>query len=114
MKKTDSSDNKIKIDHFDIKQSVVWDDYSNNNEYDSQTPINNKDDSEDRSRGELDSSYQLEDLKSNTIVKHEDQAILTKESYSYISVSVTGLTSTGTSLQELILQYLYKTLLFYV
>ena len=42
MNRTDSSDNKIRIDHFDIKQSVVQNDHSINNEYDSQTPSNNK------------------------------------------------------------------------
>ena len=48
-------------------------------------------------------------MKLNKIVNHEDKVILTKESYNSTSVSVTGLTSTGTSLQALFLQYLYKT-----
>ena len=101
-----SSDNKIQINHFNIKQAIVWDDHSNNNEYGSQTPSNDKDNSENGSHGELDSSQQLGDLKSNKIVNHEDQVIMTKESYNYTSVSVTGLTSTGTFLQDLFLQYL--------
>ena len=45
MNKTDSSNNKIWVDHFDIEQSIFWEDYSNNNEYDSQTLNNNKDNS---------------------------------------------------------------------
>ena len=36
MNKTDSSDNKIQIDHFDIQQYVVQDNHSINNEYDHQ------------------------------------------------------------------------------
>ena len=58
----------------------------------------------------MDSSQQLEDLKSNKIINHEDPIILTKEPYNSTSVSVTRLTITGTSLQGLFLQYLYKTL----
>ena len=90
--KTDSSDNKIRIDHFDIKQSVVWNYHSNNKEYDSQTPSNNKDNSEDGGHDELDNSQHLDDLKSDKIVDHEDQVILTKELSNSTSVSVTGLT----------------------
>ena len=37
MNKTDSSNNKILVDHFDIEQSLVREDYSNNNKYKSQT-----------------------------------------------------------------------------
>ena len=88
MNKTDSSDNKIQIDHFDSNQSVVLDDHSNNNDDDSQTPSNDKDNSEDGSHGELDSSQQLKDLKSNKIVNHEDQVILTKKSNNSTSVSM--------------------------
>ena len=40
----------------------------------------------------------------------ENQDILTKESSNSTSVSVTGLTSTSTFLQGLILQYLYETI----
>ena len=109
MNKTDSSDNKIQISHFNIEQSVVQDDHSNNNKYDSQTPSNDRDNSKDGSHGELDSSQQLKDLKSNKIINHEDQDILTKELNSSTSVSVAGLTSTGTFMQGLFLQYLHKT-----
>ena len=69
------------------------------------------DNSEDKSHGESDSLQQLKDLKSNKIVDHEDQVILTKESYNSTSVSVTGLTSTGTFLQGLFLQYLHETVI---
>ena len=56
MNKTDSSDNKIQINHFDNNQSIIRDDYSNKNNNDSQTPSNNKDNSEDGGYGELNSS----------------------------------------------------------
>ena len=35
MNKIDSSDNKIQIDHFNIEQSILRDDHSNNNKYNS-------------------------------------------------------------------------------
>ena len=72
MNKTDSSDNKIQINHFHSNQSIVWDDHSNINDYDSQNPSNDKDISKDESHGELDSLQQLKDLESNKIVNHED------------------------------------------
>ena len=56
MNKTDSSNNKIRVDHFDIEQSIVRDDYSNNNEHKSKTPNNNKNNSEDGDTDELDNS----------------------------------------------------------
>ena len=71
MNKTDSSDNKIRIDHFDSNQSIVRDDHSNNNDDDSQTPSNDKDNSEDGSHHELDNSQHLDDLKSDMIIDHE-------------------------------------------
>ena len=52
--KTESSDNKIQINCFDIKQSVVRNNYSNNNKYDSQTPSMNKDNSGDGGHDKLD------------------------------------------------------------
>ena len=58
----DTSDNKIQINQFDMKQPVVWDNHSNNNKFDSQTLSINKDNSEDGSHEELDSSQHLEDL----------------------------------------------------
>ena len=42
---------------------------------------------------------------------HEDRDVLTKESNNSTSVSVTGLTSTSTFIQDLFLQYLYKTVI---
>ena len=106
--KTDSSDNKIQIDHFDIKQSVVQDDYSNNNKCDSQIPNNNKDNSEDGDIDKLDNSQHLDDLKSDKIVDQEDQVIMTKKSYNSTSISMNGLTNINTSLPSLCLQCLYK------
>ena len=111
MNKTDSSDNKIQINHFDSDHSIVRDDHPNNNNDESQTPSNDKDNSEDGGHGKLDSSQQLKDLKSNKIVNHEDQVILTKESNNSTRVSVTGLTSTSTFLQGLFLLYLHKTII---
>ena len=66
--KTDSSGNKIRINNFDIKQSIVWHNYSNKNEYDSQIPNNNKDNYEDRDTDELANSQHLDDLKLNKMI----------------------------------------------
>ena len=114
MNKTDSSDNKIRIDHFDIKQSVVGNNHSNNKEYNSQTPSNNRNNSGDESHNELNNSQHLDNLKSDNIVDHQDQAILTKESYNSTSVSVTGLTNIYTILPSWFLQYLYKSYLYII
>ena len=62
MNKTNSSNNKIWVDYFDIKQSIVQEDYSNNNKYESQIPNNNKNNSEDWDTDELDNSQHLDDL----------------------------------------------------
>ena len=86
--RTKSYNNKIQVVHFDIKQSLVWMDYSNNNKYKSQTPNNNKDDSKDGDTDELGNSQHLDDLLSNKIVDYEDQVMLIKESYTSTSVSV--------------------------
>ena len=45
---------------------------------------------------------------SSKIVDHEDQVILTKESYSFTSVSVDGSINNNTPIPSLFLQYLYK------
>ena len=37
MSKNDSSNNNIRVDYFDIEQLIVWEDYSSNNEHESQT-----------------------------------------------------------------------------
>ena len=56
--KTDSSDNKIQVNYFDSDHSIVRDDHSNNNneDKDGRTHNNDKDNSEDESYDELDSS----------------------------------------------------------
>ena len=50
-------------------------------------------------------------MKANKIVGYEDQDILTKASNISTSVFVTGLTSIGTFIQGLFLQYLYETVI---
>ena len=62
MNKTNSSDNKIQINHFDSNQSIVRNDYSYNNDDNSQTPSNYNVNSGDKSHGELDSSQQIKDM----------------------------------------------------
>ena len=66
--KTDSSNNKVQVNHFDSNHYIVQDNYSNNNKDDGHTPRNDKDNSKDESHDELDSSPQLIDMKSNKIV----------------------------------------------
>ena len=56
MNQTESSNNKIQVDHFDVKQSIVQVDCSNNNKYESLTPKNNKNDSEYGDTDELNNS----------------------------------------------------------
>ena len=56
MNKTDSSDNKIQVNHFDSNHSIVRDDHSNNNEDDGHTHSIDKDYSEDESYDEFDGS----------------------------------------------------------
>ena len=53
--KTDSSNNKIQVNHFNSDQSIVWDDHSNNNDNNSQTPNNDMDNYEGKSHGKSDS-----------------------------------------------------------
>ena len=77
MNKSDSSNNKIRDDHFDIKQSIVREDYSNNNKYDSQTTKYNKNNFEDGDTDKLGNSQHLDDLMSDKIIDHEDQIIRT-------------------------------------
>ena len=103
---TDSSNNKIQVNHFDSNHSLVQDDHSNNNKDDGQTPRNDKDNSEDESHGELDSSPQLIHMKLNNIVDQENRIILYMGSSSSTSVSTTELTNTRTHIQGLFLQYL--------
>ena len=83
-------------------------DYPNNNECKSQTPNNNKDDSEDGDTDELGNSQHLDDLMSDKIVDHEDQVILTKESYECTSISMNESTNINIPTPSLFLQCLYK------
>ena len=53
---TNSYDNKIQIIHFNNNQAIVQDDHSNNHNEDSHTHINDKNNSEDESHNELNSS----------------------------------------------------------
>ena len=98
----------MQVDHFNSNDSIVPDDNSNNNKDDSQTPRNHEENSEDESYGELDSSPQLIDMKSNKIVNEENQILLYMGSSNSTSVSATELTNTCTCLQGLFLQYLHK------
>ena len=59
-----------------------------NNEYKNQTPNNNKDDSEDGDTNKSGNSQHPDDLMSDKIDDHEDQVMLTKESYESPSLSV--------------------------
>ena len=100
--KTDSSNNKIQVDHVNNKDSTIQDDHSNNNKDDSQTQFKDKDSSVDKSHGESDSSQQLKGLKSNQIVHQENQILLSEESSNSTILSAnnhTGLTSTSTPKQ---------------
>ena len=69
------------------------------------------DNSEDESYNELDSSQQLDCMKSNTMFHRDNQILLTMRSSKSTSVSMiepTGITSTITFLQGFFLQYLHK------
>ena len=96
MNKTDSSNNKIRIDHFYIEQSIVQENYSNNNDYKSHTPNNSKDNSEDGNTDELDNSQHPDDMILDKIVDHKDQIILTKETYNSTSISMNASTNIDT------------------
>ena len=63
--RTETSNSKIQVDHFDVKHSIVRMDNFNNNEYKGWTPNNNKDDSEDGDTDELGNSQHQDDLMSN-------------------------------------------------
>ena len=53
---TELSNNKIRVDHFDVKHSIVRMEDSNNNKNKNQTPNNNKDNPEDRDTDKLGNS----------------------------------------------------------
>ena len=108
--KTDLSDKKIHVDHFNNHHLIVQDNPSNINNDNGNTHFNDENNSEDKSYDELDSSQQLNGIESNKIVEQEDQTLLSVESRKSTSVSMkyTGIISTSTFLQELFLQYLHK------
>ena len=83
-------------------------DYFNNNKYESRTPNNSKDESEDEDTDKSGNSQYLDNLMSNKIVDHEDPVILTKESYICTNVSVNGSTNIDTPIPSLFFQCLYK------
>ena len=97
--KTDSSDNKNQVNHFDSNHSIVQDDHYNNNNDDGRIHSNDKDDDDDESYDKLDGSQQLNDMELNKIVEQENQNLLTVGSSNSTSVSVkyNGKTSTSTS-----------------
>ena len=103
MNRTESSYNKNQVDHFNVEQSTIRVDYSNKNEYESPTPNNDKDESEDGDTDELDNSQHLDDLIFNKIVDREDPVILTKESYNYTSIFVNGSINIDTPILSLFL-----------
>ena len=83
-------------------------DYHNKNKCKSRTQNNNKDDFEDGDTDELGNSQHLDDLISDKTVDHEDQVILTKESYISTSLSVNESTNIDNPIPSLFLQCLYK------
>ena len=68
----DSSNNKIKVNHFNSDHSIIQENRSNNNKHDGQNPRNDKDNSEAESHGKLDSSQQINDMEANKIVNQEN------------------------------------------
>ena len=111
---TDSFNNKIQFNHFGSDHFTVQDAHSNNNEEDDQPHFNDENNSEDENHDELDSSPQLNGMKPNKIIDQENQILLTVGSSNFTRISVnkhTGITSTSTSLQDLFLQYLHKTIM---
>ena len=72
MNKTDASNNKIHMNHFDRNHSIVQDNHSNNNNNNGCTHFNNENNSIDVHYDELDSSQQLNDMDSNKIVYQEN------------------------------------------
>ena len=66
--KTDSSNNKIQVDHVNSEDSIVQNDHSNNNKDEGQTQSKDGDNYVDKSHGKLNSSHQLYNMESNKIV----------------------------------------------
>ena len=105
--RTESSNNKIQVDYFDVKHPIIRMEDYNNNEYKSRTPNSNKDDSEDGDTDELGNTQHLNDLMSDKIVDHEDQVMVTEESYKYAGVSMNESTNIDNHTSSLFLQCLY-------
>ena len=63
----------MQIDHFNSEYFKVQGDHCDNNEDGGQTQCINADNSEDESYDELNSSRQLNDMKSNKLVNQENQ-----------------------------------------
>ena len=78
--KTNSSNNKIHVDHFDNNYFIVPDNHSNIGNNKGCTHFNDENNSKDESYDELDSSQQLNGMESNKIVEQENQTLLTMES----------------------------------
>ena len=72
MNRIESSNNKIQVDSFNIKQPMIQMDYPINNECKSRSPNNNKGDSEDGDTNELGTLHYLDDLMMDKIVDHEN------------------------------------------
>ena len=75
--KTDQSDNKIQVNHFDSNHSIVQDDHFNNKDNDGRTHFNDENNSEDESYDELDSSQHLNSMESNKIVNQRNETLST-------------------------------------
>ena len=104
---TDLFTNKMQINHFGSDYFTAQDDHYNNNENDSQTQYNVK----DNSRDELDSSQQLDSMDSKIIIQQENQILLTVESSKSMSVSMIkniGITSASTFIQGWFIRYLLE------
>ena len=84
---TNSSNNKIQVDHVNSEDSIVQDDHFNNNKDDGQTQFKDKNSSVNKSHGKSDLKY----LKSNKIVDQENKILLSEESSDYAIVSANSL-----------------------
>ena len=106
-------DKKIQIINFNSDHPIVQDDHSNNYNKDGHTHINGKNNSEDESYDELNSSPQLNGMESNKIVDQGYQILLPAGSSKSTSISVKHdrTIDTSTFLQGLFLMYLYVALI---
>ena len=107
---TDSSDNKIHVNHFNNDYFIVQDNHSNIINNNGPTHFNDENNSEDESYDKLDGSQQLNGIELNKTVEQENQTLLPVESSKSTNVSIkhTGIISTSRFLQELFLQCLHE------